>query len=223
MADKHDHTPEEERRIREAALDETISESFPSSDPPSSLPNPDEHDTLGFSAAREKIADFQRGLARLGGPLSFEELFTPDFMRRHTDFEDMEAMVAASGCGYAGPDDRRLEGDSAVRVGRAGAGADAVHELERDARQGRGGVRRATVRRRPPLTLRFVTTVHPTAELSFCAMLGRCRIFASTASKMETLRTFGTRSAASPSATPITSSRSSTRSRPSSSIAAGMV
>ncbi len=94
---KHDHTPEEERRIREAALDETISESFPSSDPPSSLPNPDEHDTPGFSAAREKIADFQRGLARLGGPLSFEELFTPDFMRRHTDFEDMEAMVAATG------------------------------------------------------------------------------------------------------------------------------
>jgi hypothetical protein len=63
MADKHDHTPEEERRIREAALDETISESFPSSDPPSSLPNPDEHDTPGFSAAREKIAGFQqRGL-----------------------------------------------------------------------------------------------------------------------------------------------------------------
>ena len=97
MADAHDHTPEEERRIREAALDETISESFPSSDPPSSLPNPDEHDTPGFDSVREKLAEFQRGLARLNGPMSFEELFTPDFMRRHTDFEDMEAMVAASG------------------------------------------------------------------------------------------------------------------------------
>jgi hypothetical protein len=44
MDEQHHHTPEEERRIREAALDETIAESFPASDPPSSLPNPDEHD-----------------------------------------------------------------------------------------------------------------------------------------------------------------------------------
>ena len=42
----HDHTPEEERDIREAALDETISSSFPASDPPSTLPNPDEHDAV---------------------------------------------------------------------------------------------------------------------------------------------------------------------------------
>jgi hypothetical protein len=47
MMDRHNHTPEEERRIREAALDETIAESFPASDPPSSLPNPDEHDAEG--------------------------------------------------------------------------------------------------------------------------------------------------------------------------------
>jgi hypothetical protein len=40
----HHHTPEEERRIREDALDETIAGSFPASDPPSTLPNPDEHD-----------------------------------------------------------------------------------------------------------------------------------------------------------------------------------
>jgi hypothetical protein len=38
---QHDHTPEEERKIREAALDETIAESFPASDPPSTIPNPD--------------------------------------------------------------------------------------------------------------------------------------------------------------------------------------
>jgi hypothetical protein len=43
-SDSHHHTPEEERRIREAALDETVAGSFPASDPPSSLPNPDEHD-----------------------------------------------------------------------------------------------------------------------------------------------------------------------------------
>jgi hypothetical protein len=39
----HAHSPEEERRIREAALDETIADSFPASDPPSSDPNPDDH------------------------------------------------------------------------------------------------------------------------------------------------------------------------------------
>ena len=45
--DHHHHSPAEERRIREAALDETIAGSFPASDPPSSLPNPDEHDAPG--------------------------------------------------------------------------------------------------------------------------------------------------------------------------------
>ena len=35
------HSPGEERRIREEALDETIEDSFPASDPPSTLPNPD--------------------------------------------------------------------------------------------------------------------------------------------------------------------------------------
>lgn len=39
---KHDHTPEEERRIREAALDKTIEQTFPASDAPSTLPNPDD-------------------------------------------------------------------------------------------------------------------------------------------------------------------------------------
>lgn len=47
--DEHDHTPEEELKIREAALDETIEESFPASDPPSSIPNPDNHDAIDRS------------------------------------------------------------------------------------------------------------------------------------------------------------------------------
>ena len=34
------HSPETERRIREAALDETLSATFPASDPLSTLPNP---------------------------------------------------------------------------------------------------------------------------------------------------------------------------------------
>ena len=36
----HHHTPDEERQIREAALDQTIEASIPASDPPSSNPNP---------------------------------------------------------------------------------------------------------------------------------------------------------------------------------------
>ena len=43
---QHQHTPEEERQIREAALDETIEDSFPASDPPSTDPNPDDHAAL---------------------------------------------------------------------------------------------------------------------------------------------------------------------------------
>jgi hypothetical protein len=43
---EHKHTPEEERRIREAALDHTIEESFPASDPPSTLPNPDDDELM---------------------------------------------------------------------------------------------------------------------------------------------------------------------------------
>jgi hypothetical protein len=43
---EHQHTPGEEREIREAALDQTIEGSFPASDPPSSNPNPDDHAAL---------------------------------------------------------------------------------------------------------------------------------------------------------------------------------
>ena len=40
----HRHGEAEERRRREAALDNTIEASFPASDPPSTNPNPDAHD-----------------------------------------------------------------------------------------------------------------------------------------------------------------------------------
>ena len=54
MGNPHQHTPSEERRIREAALDETIAGSFPASDPPSSLPNPDEHDAEGIEEQEKR-------------------------------------------------------------------------------------------------------------------------------------------------------------------------
>jgi hypothetical protein len=38
--ERHQHTVDEERRIRDAALDETLESTFPASDPPSSIPNP---------------------------------------------------------------------------------------------------------------------------------------------------------------------------------------
>lgn len=40
------HTPEEEREIREAALDETIAATFPASDPLSTIPNPEDETAL---------------------------------------------------------------------------------------------------------------------------------------------------------------------------------
>ena len=40
------HSAEEERRVREAALDETIEETFPASDPLSTIPNPDDEEAL---------------------------------------------------------------------------------------------------------------------------------------------------------------------------------
>jgi hypothetical protein len=43
---RHRHSEAEERRIREAALDETIEASFPASDPPSTDPNPDRDEAL---------------------------------------------------------------------------------------------------------------------------------------------------------------------------------
>ena len=42
----HMHSKAEERRIREAALDETLDATFPASDPLSSIPNPDDHDAV---------------------------------------------------------------------------------------------------------------------------------------------------------------------------------
>jgi hypothetical protein len=43
---EHKHSPDEERRIREAALDETLAGTFPASDAPSTIPNPDDDDAV---------------------------------------------------------------------------------------------------------------------------------------------------------------------------------
>ena len=51
---EHRHTRDEERQIREAALDQTIEGSFPASDPPSSNPNPDDHSALERQNPKEQ-------------------------------------------------------------------------------------------------------------------------------------------------------------------------
>ena len=53
-SDEHNHSPEEEAEIREAALDETIAETFPASDPPSTIPNPDLDKALYDPDTQEK-------------------------------------------------------------------------------------------------------------------------------------------------------------------------
>ena len=42
----HRHTPDEERVIRDAALDETLEGTFPASDPLSTTPDPDDDEVL---------------------------------------------------------------------------------------------------------------------------------------------------------------------------------
>jgi hypothetical protein len=53
----HHHTPDEEERIRDAALDETLEATFPASDPASTIPNPDEDEALSDSTGSDSAAD----------------------------------------------------------------------------------------------------------------------------------------------------------------------
>ena len=62
--DSHGHTAERERQIREAALDETIAESFPASDPPSTDPNPDNHDAITPETSQETLEREGRQMAK---------------------------------------------------------------------------------------------------------------------------------------------------------------
>ena len=57
---EHRHTLEEEHKIREAALDQTIEASFPASDPPSSNPNPERSCGARASARQVKTFDSAR-------------------------------------------------------------------------------------------------------------------------------------------------------------------
>jgi hypothetical protein len=51
----HRLAPDEERKIREAALDKTLADSFPASDPPSSNPNPADPSVVGDEPSRGRV------------------------------------------------------------------------------------------------------------------------------------------------------------------------
>lgn len=88
---RHQHTRQEERKIREAALDETIEGSFPASDPPSSIPNPDDHDAIARrsrtqpgdrpdaqgAVASPVTVDEAKGLLNQGQPITFIDARNP--------------------------------------------------------------------------------------------------------------------------------------------------
>lgn len=54
MDENHMNSREEERRIRDAALDKTIEATFPASDPASSIPDP--HDSYEYEREYKRTA-----------------------------------------------------------------------------------------------------------------------------------------------------------------------
>ena len=66
--EEHQHTPDEERRIRERSLDQTIEGSFPASDPLSSNPNPDDHSALERQDFNEEQRNTERPEHAKGRP-----------------------------------------------------------------------------------------------------------------------------------------------------------
>ncbi|MEK6410767.1 MAG: hypothetical protein AABN34_27905 [Acidobacteriota bacterium] len=53
----------------------------------------------GLEETKRKLDDLQRRAKELHGQhsVSFSELFPPQFMKKHTDFDSFESLVAASG------------------------------------------------------------------------------------------------------------------------------
>ena len=51
----------------------------------------------GLDEMRNKLETLQRRAKNLNGPVPFEDLFPPEFMRRYTDFKSIEEMLGAFG------------------------------------------------------------------------------------------------------------------------------
>jgi hypothetical protein len=59
----------------------------------------------GLAEFRRKLDTLQRRAQNLNGPVPFEDLFPPEFMRRHTDFKTIEDMLSAFGVPINSTDD----------------------------------------------------------------------------------------------------------------------
>jgi hypothetical protein len=51
----------------------------------------------GLDAFREKLNTLQRRAQSASGPVQFDDLFPPEFMRRYTDFKSIQEMFDSSG------------------------------------------------------------------------------------------------------------------------------
>jgi hypothetical protein len=51
----------------------------------------------GIEEMQKKLEALQRRAQNLSGPVAFEDLFPPEFMRRYTDVKSIDELVAASG------------------------------------------------------------------------------------------------------------------------------
>lgn len=51
----------------------------------------------GFDEMKRKLETLQRRAQSLNGPVPFEDLFPPEFMRRYTDFKSIDEMLGAFG------------------------------------------------------------------------------------------------------------------------------
>jgi hypothetical protein len=51
----------------------------------------------GLDEFRRKLENLQRRVENVNGPVPFDELFPPEFMRRYTNFKSIEEMLGAYG------------------------------------------------------------------------------------------------------------------------------
>jgi len=51
----------------------------------------------GFDDFRRKLETLQRRAQNVSGPVPFEDLFPPEFMRRYTDFKSIDEMFTELG------------------------------------------------------------------------------------------------------------------------------
>ena len=59
----------------------------------------------GLDEFRRKLDRLSRNAQNVSGPVAFDDLFPPEFMRRYTDFTAMQAMADASGFKIDSQDD----------------------------------------------------------------------------------------------------------------------